>query len=392
MTLEAAQWTFTSEQLQETVSRAIRQSAAESFIRVVSTTTCDVELPEELDRLESLRATTQAQYRFSMHRRAMLLQSLAALSQSDSDGEALYNLTAQLAELTASCDRLLETLVGIADHKAQIQRVQDQHVSSALAMALRKLNASYAKRSAELQEVRARNEALTAELEEAWSMAQDMAQEMDDLDNFDLAFSDEDPDAEGGTPDMELADEDEPSNSALEAEIYSDMDRMSGAGSVHSARVVGIVGHAVATKATLTSVPAMHNPGDRTSRVSAAKKRSSRASKASLRIPKTPTNGNGEQRLRPDRSSVYSMLSRRRSRSKSLRRAERGEGSSSSKNVPDVPIIRLPEPNRSREGSFLELAHTRSGSPAAQSGEMPPPLPPKGGLDPRLNMQIVACE
>ena len=55
MTLEAAQWTFTSEQLQETVSRAIRQSAAESFIHIVSTHTHDVELPEELERLESVR-------------------------------------------------------------------------------------------------------------------------------------------------------------------------------------------------------------------------------------------------------------------------------------------------------------------------------------------------
>ena len=54
MTLEAAQWTFTSEQLQETVSRAIRQSAAESFIRIVSTQTVDVELPEELERLDQV--------------------------------------------------------------------------------------------------------------------------------------------------------------------------------------------------------------------------------------------------------------------------------------------------------------------------------------------------
>lgn len=56
MTLEAAQWTFTSEQLQETVSRAIRHSASESFIRVVPTHTFDVELPQELERLESVCA------------------------------------------------------------------------------------------------------------------------------------------------------------------------------------------------------------------------------------------------------------------------------------------------------------------------------------------------
>ena len=60
MTLEAAQWTFTSEELQGTVSRAIRQSAAESFIRVISSHTQDVELPQEMERLDSVRLTTNS--------------------------------------------------------------------------------------------------------------------------------------------------------------------------------------------------------------------------------------------------------------------------------------------------------------------------------------------
>ena len=54
LTLEAAQWTFTSEQLQEIVSGAIRQSAAESFIRVLPTQVADAELPQEADRLEQV--------------------------------------------------------------------------------------------------------------------------------------------------------------------------------------------------------------------------------------------------------------------------------------------------------------------------------------------------
>ncbi|KAI0358219.1 hypothetical protein OH77DRAFT_1397984 [Trametes cingulata] len=367
LTLEAAQWTFTSEQLQETVSRAIRHSASESFIRVVPMQTFDVELPQELERLESLKATTQAQYRFSMHRRTMLLQSLAALSQSQypdgGDGEALYNLTTQLAELTISCDRLMETLVRISDQRAQIQHVQNLHIASALSMALRKLNTSYAKRTAELQETRARNEELKAELEEAWSMAQDMAQEMDDLDNFDLAFSDE----EEGDHDPD----------ALEAEIYNDMDRMSAVASVRNAEVVEITGKAVATKAMLTTFPGDGNkPGDRLSRVSAAKKRSSRASKASLRIPKTPTGERGE---RPDRSSIHSIRSRR-SRSKSVRqRSERNDTASpATEEVPQVPVITITDPPPKKEGSFLELSETRPVSPAASAiSEPPPPVPPK---------------
>ena len=54
LTLEAAKWTFTSEQLQEIVSGAIRQSAAESFIRVLPTQVADVELPQEAEHLEQV--------------------------------------------------------------------------------------------------------------------------------------------------------------------------------------------------------------------------------------------------------------------------------------------------------------------------------------------------
>ncbi|KAH9851845.1 hypothetical protein C2E23DRAFT_886067 [Lenzites betulinus] len=363
MTLEAAQWTLTSEQLQETVSRAIRHSASESFIRIVPTQAFEIELPQELERLDSLKMTTQAQYRFNMHRRTMLLQSLAALSQSQypdgGDGEALYNLTTQLAELTASCDRLMEVLVRISDQRAQIQQVQNLHIASALSMALRKLNTSYAKRTVELQEERTRNEALNAELEEAWSMAQDMAQEMDDLDNFDLAFSDdEDPDN-----DRDL----------LEAEIYNDMDRMSTVTSIRHAEVIEITGKAVATKATLTTfTDGEQKAGDRSSRVNAAKKRSSRTSKASLRIPK------GERADKPDRSSIYSLRSRR-SRSKSMRRrVDRSEAvSPTDEDVPEVPIINIPDPVPKKEGSFLELSETRPVSPAISAAvSEPPPLPP----------------
>ena len=54
LTLEAAQWTFTSDQLQEIVSRAIRQTAHESFIRLVSVQTLDEDLVRELERLDTV--------------------------------------------------------------------------------------------------------------------------------------------------------------------------------------------------------------------------------------------------------------------------------------------------------------------------------------------------
>lgn len=55
MTLEVAQWTFSSQELQEIVSTAIRKSAHESFIHLVSTKVFEEELAAELQRLETVR-------------------------------------------------------------------------------------------------------------------------------------------------------------------------------------------------------------------------------------------------------------------------------------------------------------------------------------------------
>ena len=54
MTLEGAQWNLTSEQLQLIVSRAIRKTAQESFIRLLSVKTVDEELTQEMERLETV--------------------------------------------------------------------------------------------------------------------------------------------------------------------------------------------------------------------------------------------------------------------------------------------------------------------------------------------------
>ncbi|THH22130.1 hypothetical protein EUX98_g8247 [Antrodiella citrinella] len=354
MTLQAAQWTFSSEQLQAIVSRAIRSSAQEGFIKLLSVKILDEELVAEMLRLDTVKATTQAQYRFNMHRRTMLLQSLMALAANgDADSNtAMVNLTTQLAEITVSCDRLMENMLRTCDQRAQIQHLQDIHVSSALAMALRKLNGSYAKRTAELKEARTQIEQLKAELEEAWNVAEDMAQEMDDLDNFHSGFSSGGDDGEDMTSANGLK--------AGEDDTLNDV-------SVRMARVVPILGTAVASKATLTNlidepvpVPAPEptpgpsapsTPGitssekdmDRTSRVFAARKRSSRTSKASLRIPKSATTPPA------DRTSVFS----KRSRSKSLRGGEPA--------VPPIPV-----------DSFLEMAETRPTSPAQSAHAMPP--------------------
>ncbi|KAJ3563383.1 hypothetical protein NP233_g8975 [Leucocoprinus birnbaumii] len=199
--LEAALWTFSSAELQQIVSRAIRSSARESFIRLLTVENLDRALPNELERLEKSRASAQTKYRFLVHRRTMLLQALITSAQipsakakdKEDNLDSITKLALQLSETTTECDRLVEELVSISDRTAQINRMLDVHWASALAIALRKLNNSYGRRTTELQQARERIAQLEAELEDAWKEAEKLAEEMDDYE-ADLV-SDEEGDA-----------------------------------------------------------------------------------------------------------------------------------------------------------------------------------------------------
>ena len=296
--LEAAQWSFTSDQLREMVSRAIRDSAKEQFVRLLSLDALDKEIPEELARLESLKFTTQAQYRFHLQRRTNLLQSLNALANStptpaENGTNTLGMLIQQLAEITASMDRFTETLLQSSEHRSQLAQVQEKHLSSALAVALRKLNASYAKRTADLKNTKSRIAKLEAELEEAWVVAEGMAEEIDDLDNFKSDYAMEDRFEDGASS----IQDDDPT-------IIS----------VVNARVVPVTGTAVASKATLVGTPppdgdskflapqnanvrrshsANESTGERPSRISAAKKRISLISQSATKTQRSSQEGDG---------------------------------------------------------------------------------------------------
>ncbi|KAJ7780280.1 hypothetical protein DFH07DRAFT_950324 [Mycena maculata] len=191
--LEAALWTFNSKELQELVSRAIRSSSRESFIRVLSVENLDRTLPVEMERLNALKAMTQSKYRFTVHRRTMLLQALHSFSgynDRQKDAALVAKLTSQLSQTTAECDQLLEDLLQIADQVGQITHLLDTHWASALAIALRKLNSSYGRRTSELLSAHAKIATLEAELNDAWQQAEKLAQEMDELDA--VAGSDDD--------------------------------------------------------------------------------------------------------------------------------------------------------------------------------------------------------
>ncbi|KAJ6561087.1 hypothetical protein DFH09DRAFT_502789 [Mycena vulgaris] len=193
--LEAALWTFNSRELQDLVSRAIRSSSRESFIRVLSVENLDQSLPGELERLNALKAMTQSKYRFTAHRRTMLLQALHSFSGYNDraqDAALVAKLTGQLSQTTAECDQLLGDLLQIADQVGQITRLLDVHWASALAIALRKLNSSYGRRTSELIAARDKITTLNAELNDAWQQAEKLAREMDELEAAAGSDNDED--------------------------------------------------------------------------------------------------------------------------------------------------------------------------------------------------------
>lgn len=371
--LEAAQWSFTSEQLREMVSRAIRDSAKEQFIRLLSLDALDKEIPEELDRLESLKFTTQAQHRFHFQRRTNLLQSLNALSNTTiapaetGTNSTLGMLIQQLAEVTASMDRFTETLLSTSEHRSQLAQVQEKHLSSALAVALRKLNASYAKRTADLKNARARIAALETELEEAWKVADRMAEEIDDLDNFRSDYAIEDR-FEDGEADMNSVQDDDPT-------IIS----------VANAQVVPVTSTAIVSKATLVrSLPtngvqqlltppnnharrprpsnASAADRDRFTKLSTVRKRISLISQSAIKVQRSNSMSDGGS----DLSTSESRRERAGSRSK-------GKGKE--------PVSASPSlPSNTSNNSFLELS--RSATPQPSDEEVTPPVPSLAKVQP----------
>jgi len=133
------------------VSRAIRGSAKEAFVRILSLDLLDNTIPAEIERLESLKAAQQSRYRFNIHRRTMLLQALNSLQTQNSDDstESLNRLVAQMSDTAIDCDRLAEELVKITDQLCQLKKLLDVHWASALAIALRKVRSIHVQYSHE---------------------------------------------------------------------------------------------------------------------------------------------------------------------------------------------------------------------------------------------------
>lgn len=186
LTLSAAQWTLDSSDLQAIVSRAIRSSAEPSSIRLLPLDVLDKELAEEEKKLESERMEAMAKYRFGVHRRTLFMQSLnlatqtlASASSADSHSQASQVLS-NLSALSALQDENTESILRTSAQLSELRILREAHSTSALSVALRKLNASFARRTREIASLKEQLEQLQAERDEAWRVAEDLAKEMDE--------------------------------------------------------------------------------------------------------------------------------------------------------------------------------------------------------------------
>ncbi|KAH9934132.1 uncharacterized protein B0H18DRAFT_1114878 [Fomitopsis serialis] len=164
LTKEAAEWTLSSQQLQQIVSTAIRQTA-------------------DIARLELRCADLKTSYKLNVRRRRMLLGTLSSMADGSepADPASATRISDELSEVTDALDFITEELYDVNTQVGQLNHLRDVHSSSALIMALHKLNRSLKKHLTEGQKLREQLETLEAERDEAWRQAQEVAQDFDDL-------------------------------------------------------------------------------------------------------------------------------------------------------------------------------------------------------------------
>ena len=182
-TLDVARCTFPSQELREISSRAIRASAESYCVRLLRLETLDTELPEELHRLELLTTDLKTRIRAAAAARKELLDDLNAhaLSTGALDHHSFEMVVEELGEVTQAAEDFANEFYVAADQIAQLKRLRDVHFRSALATSLRKLNTSFLRQGAENHILRERVAALEAERDIAWTQAEHVAQEFDDL-------------------------------------------------------------------------------------------------------------------------------------------------------------------------------------------------------------------
>jgi hypothetical protein len=343
LTLDAAHWTLTSTELQHLVSSAIRQSAKEQLIRLLPPSVIDTRMPEDAAQIERSWDTAASYWRFEAHRRNMLLRALSA-SGADS------NLLTQLSTTLSNLDLHAQTLLHAATHRAQMASARDTHRASALAVALRKLNASYARRTRDLDKARAHIAELRDQVYEAWKHADGQAAKDDESKPVPTMPADESQEVSNADPEESMADDDH---------LYEDDTSSNVLNDISGAEVVDVTGKAVAAQARLTMMRTDSHTSPRPP-----------PSSYSTRSPSSPISGLSTPQRQ--RSGSLASGSRKRARRKSKaslrpsmptsvrsRSSTRGESSSKSRskkdNEPAQAEPTVPWIPSDLEGSFLEL-------------------------------------
>lgn len=185
-TMDAARWTFKSCQLQAIVSKAIRQSSEASLIRLLEPEILENDIPAEICNLETIRTDIKTRYKLLARRRAVLFEglstSLAGTNHPAEEGPGYaHRLLEELSEIAAMMDHLSEELHSADTQLAHLDSLTQVHTSSALAVALRKLNTSFLKQMAENEDIRNDLFSVEVERDEAWLQAERIAIEMDQL-------------------------------------------------------------------------------------------------------------------------------------------------------------------------------------------------------------------
>jgi hypothetical protein len=182
LTMDAARWIFSQEELHALVSQAIRGSGRASSIRLLPQQAAFVEVPEELGRLNALLDKLTVQYRLQVRKRNVLLRATLEYAESPEPCSTPFRSKLQELHKTAlNLDRIAEEMYHARDQAAQLSRMLAVHSGSALAMALHNLHSNYVRRTADVQSLKDHVSALEVECDEAWAQAQQVAQDLDDL-------------------------------------------------------------------------------------------------------------------------------------------------------------------------------------------------------------------
>lgn len=386
LSLEAAHWTLTSTELQHLVSSAIRQSAKEQLIRLLPPSTIDTRMPEDAARIQSTWDIATTRWRFEANRRNMLLR---ALSASGADTNLLTQLSATLSNL----DLHAQSLLHAAAHRAQLDAARDTHRASALAVALRKLNASYARRTRDLDKARAHIAVLRGEVEEAWKVAEEQAVKVDKFKAMAMAVATEPWESSNGDPEDSMVGDDS---------VYEDDMSSNALQDISCAEVIDVTGKAIAAQARLTMMRTDH-PSPRLP-----------PSSYSASLPSEPATSGSNNSLRQStasRTSTSRKRSKRKSkaslrlsmsisaRSRSTKRGESGARNARSKSRDKKgkePI--MPRVPANAEGSFLEMegrpARDEAGSgQVGSSGEDRHDIDGSVGEEPQADsLETGACE